>query len=186
MATTVTAQLIRPDTQVMPTKSSNSSTLFPPGRWAVDPSNSSVSFRVRHFGVATVHGRFARFTGTIDEHGVEGAVDAASVQTGHSVRDARLRSPDFFDADHFPRIAFEAKSSTDGTLTGQLTIRDITRPVTLKLTPGATQNGAPVVRAKARISRKAFALDWSALVEAGQLIVSDHVDLLLDVTLVPA
>lgn len=90
-----------------------------------------------------------------------------------------MRSPEFFDADRFPQIAFEAKSSTDETLNGHLTIRDVTRPVTLKLTPGIPRNGAPAVHAKARISRKAFALDWSALVEAGQLIVSDHVDLVL-------
>ena len=170
----------------MRAKSSSSSTLLPPGRWAVDPSKSSVSFRVRHFGVATVEGRFASFTGTIDERGVEGAVDVASVETGHPVRDARLRSPDFFDAEHFPQIAFEAKNSTDGLLNGQLTIRDVTRPVALKLNPGTRRNGAPVLCAKARISRKAFALDWSALVEAGRLIVSDRVDLLLDVTLLPA
>lgn len=186
MATAVTGQLSRPDTQHMPTKSSSSSTLLPPGRWTVDPSNSNVSFRVRHFGIATVQGRFARFAGTIDEGHVEGVVDVASVQTGHPVRDARLRSPDFFDANRFPRIAFEARSCTDETLNGHLTIRDVTRPVTLKLTPRTPRNGAPAVGAKARISRKAFALDWSALVEAGQLIVSDHVDLLLDVTLLPA
>jgi len=170
----------------MPANSSSSSTLLPPGRWAVDPSTSSVRFRVRHFGVATVEGRFASFTGTIDERGAEGAVAVASVETGHPLRDERLRSPDFFDAERFPQIVFEAKSSTDGVLNGHLTIRDVTRPVALEVEPGTRPNGAPALRAKARISRKAFALDWSALVDAGRLIVSDRVDLLLDVTLLPA
>ena len=86
----------------MPTKSSRSSTLLPPGRWTVDPSNSSVSFRVRHFGIAAIQGRFARFAGRSTNATLRGAVDVASVQAGHSVRDARLAVPRILRRRPFP------------------------------------------------------------------------------------
>src|SRR5690349_7728791 len=93
---------------------------LPNGDWTIDPRASSVGFRVRHFGFATVEGRFGSFAGQIRAGGADGSVRVGSIDTGNLLRDARLRSPEFFDAERFPCMAFW---TTGPGLAGWLTIR---------------------------------------------------------------
>ena len=159
--------------------------LLPPGRWVVDPGVSSVGFRVRHFRFATVEGHFTRFAGTIGAREASGSVDVASIETGDSVRDERLRSADFFDAARFPRIVWEAAGAVTHVLSGQLMIKEVRRPVIFEVEPAGAA-GTPRLRARATLSRKAFGLDWAGLREAGRLLVSDRVELVLDLAVVSA
>ena len=156
--------------------------LVPPGAWVVDPAVSTVGFRVRHFGVATVTGRFRRFDGRLDGDLISGAVEAGSIDTCQPVRDERLRT-ELFGAEAFPQIRFAARGPLDSPLRGELTIRDVTRPVDFAVDAEAFADGSLRLRATAKISRKAFGLHWAALVEAGRLVVSDGVDLELDLVL---
>jgi polyisoprenoid-binding protein YceI len=160
--------------------------LVPPGAWTVDVAASTVGFRVRHLGVATVRGHFTEFVGAIDSDAVGGSVQVASVHTGQPVRDDRLRSHEFFDADRFPLISFRTHAPLASPLSGNLTIRDVTRPVAFAVSASPADNASVHLRATATISRQAFGLTWAALVKAGRLIVSDRVDLVLDLALVPS
>ena len=156
---------------------------FPPGVWTVDPAVSRVGFHVRHLGVATVAGRFTEFAGDIDGGRASGTVEVASIDTGQPVRDACLRSKDVFDAERLPQIAFTATPAADGRLLGRLTIRGVTRPVGLDLTTEQLDERTVRLRATARISRTDFGLDPPVLKKAGRRIVSDRVDLALDLIL---
>lgn len=158
-----------------------------PVSWTIDHDASSVGFRVRHFGVATVAGTFSEFDGRLDGSGIVGTVAPASVSSGNAIRDRRLASREFFDAERFPSITFSSTATElTGIVSGELTIRDVTQPVTLKVSTTPIGGEAVSVRARGRISRAAFDLQWSALVDAGRLVVSDHVDVVLDLVLVPA
>ncbi len=155
------------------------------GAWRIDAERSRVTFRVRHFGVATVRGEFGSFAGRLEADGdrlsVRGEVDAASVQTGNGIRDTRLRS-EFFDAEHHPEIVLHADTAAHGRLLrGELTIRGVTRPVDFVVTvePG----DAPRLRAETTIRRSAFGLEWDALRDAGRVLVADEVRLRADVVL---
>ena len=153
---------------------------LPPGTWTVDRDASTVGFRVRHLGAAAVTGRFGAFAARIDDGGADGVVETASVDTGQRIRDDRLRD-EFFDAAHFPRITFRTSEPIGSAVTGELTIRDVTRPVRLKVSRRGRR-----LHAKTTISRKAFGLSWGALVDAGRLLVGDRVEIELDLVLVPA
>jgi polyisoprenoid-binding protein YceI len=166
-------------------------TLLEPGDWRIDRSRSSVGFLIRHLGVATVRGRFSSFGGRIDvtAAGVhaDAAVDVASVDTGDAVRDGRLRT-EFFDAEHFPAMAFRAERAVparggEWLLRGDLTIRGVTRPVELHATAEALDDATVRVRADAKIRRTEFGLDWGALRKGGRLLVADRVRLLADAVL---
>lgn len=155
------------------------------GRWRIDGSRSTIAFRVRHFGVATVRGRFGSFAGRLDADDdglrIDGHVDVDSVETGNAVRDARLRS-EFFSAGRFPAIALTGRSA-GGTshLIGELTIRGVSRPVELDLRTTVNGDGSVRLRANGSIRRSEFGLDWDALRQAGHLLVSDEVRVRADV-----
>ena len=144
----------------------------------IDAAASSVAFRVRHFGFSTVEGRFREVEGSFGAGGIVGSVEVASIDSGNEVRDGRLVGPEFFDAARFPVIGFRAAGPVRPAVTGWLTIRDVTRPVAFDVRVEGS-----VLQATARISRRAFGLDWAGLREAGRLVVSDRVDLLLDLRL---
>jgi polyisoprenoid-binding protein YceI len=169
--------------------------------WDIDSGHSTVGFSVRHMMVSSVHGSFAKYTGTIaiDDNDVSKStahieIDASSVTTGNDKRDEHLRSPDFFDVAHFPKLVFDAtrveRRGPDAlNLTGNLTIKGVTRPVVLAvtgLTPevkdpwGGTRRGAT---ATAKISRKDFGLNWNKAMEAGGVVVGDEVTIQLEVEL---
>jgi polyisoprenoid-binding protein YceI len=155
----------------------------PAGRYLIDESHTHVGFVVRHLVVAKSRGRFASFRGTvtIGEHPldstVEVEIDAASVDTRDDTRDAHLRSPDFFDAERFPTITFRGAAVRPGragrfVVDGELTVRDVTRPVelTVELDGVVTDpwgGTRAAFTASAEVGRHAFGLVWNHALEGG-------------------
>jgi polyisoprenoid-binding protein YceI len=170
--------------------------------WSLDTAHSQVGFGVRHMMISTVRGKFTAFEGTIhlDEDALENSsveieIDAASVDTANQDRDNHLRSGDFFDVESFPTLRFESRKveQADGGLrvTGDLTIKDVTREVTLEaeeLGRGTDPWGNPRVafRAETTINRKDFGLTWNQTLEAGGVLVGTDVKISLDVQAIPA
>jgi len=168
---------------------SGAAKLLATGRWAVEPSRSTVGFSIKHMLVATVRGRFTDFEGTIEraDDGLvaSGTVRAASVDTGEPIRDANLRGPGFFDSDRHPEIGFvseRVEPDDDGAvwITGSITIAGTTRPLRLRVT---VEPDSAIDRARLRVRgvlrRSEFAIESESLLDAG---VSDKVELLLDIS----
>jgi polyisoprenoid-binding protein YceI len=166
--------------------------------WTIDPVHSTVEFAVRHMMVSTVKGRFRTFEGRllIDEgepsrSTVEASIDVASIDTGVEDRDNHLRSDDFLNAARFPRITFrstkiEPAGDDRWKMTGDLTIRDVTRPVTLDVEfvgrgPDAWGKERAGFSAETKINRKDFGVNWNGVIEAGGVVVSDSVRVMLDI-----
>jgi polyisoprenoid-binding protein YceI len=168
--------------------------------YKIDGAHSKVGFAVRHMMISTVRGSFA--TPTLDlsldpndltKSSVKVTIDAASVNTGESARDGHLRSGDFFDVENHPSITFVSTSAKrkgdDLELTGDLTIRGVTRSVTLK---GEGQGPAKDPWGSNRfafslsgdIDREDFGLKWNQALEAGGVLVAKKVKLEIDVQLV--
>jgi polyisoprenoid-binding protein YceI len=174
----------------------------PTGTWHVDPTHSSVEFEVKHMMIATVRGRFKEFEGTIEaaedinNSRVYGKVKAASIDTNDETRDAHLRSADFLDVEQYPEIRFESShieplGGPDFRMTGDLTIRGVTRPVELDATvEGAERdpwgNERVGIRVRGQIDRKQFGLTWQKMLESGGFLVGDEVKILVDVSAVKA
>jgi len=160
------------------------------GRWTVDAGASSVGFRIRHLGLATVRGTFTSFASIAERVDgglrIEGTIDAASVTTGNDIRDSRLRG-EFFDSARFPELRFSG-TLADGAdrLEGALTIRSTTRPVVLKIKRETLADGAVRLVGEGELSRTAFDLDWGALREAGRLVVADRVKIRAEAVLRPS
>lgn len=169
------------------------------GTWAIDPSHSSVEAVARHLMVTKVRGRFGAVAGTVhvDEDlsrsRVSVELEAASVDTRDEQRDAHLRSADFLDADTYPTLRFESDEVVvDGdrwTIPGRLTIRDVTRDVTLDvdylglhLDPWGNRRAA--FSARTEIDREAFGMTWNQALESGGVLVSKKLKIELDVQLV--
>src|SRR3954451_16123656 len=117
----------------------------PAGTWKVDPAHSSVAFEVKHMMIATVRGHFSEFDGTLEaaedptESRAHGWVKVASIDTGNADRDAHLRSPEFFDAERYPQATFASTriEHIEGgryRVTGDLTLKDVTREVQAEVT----------------------------------------------------
>ena len=172
-----------------------------PGTWNVDPSHSSVEFQVKHMGLATVKGFFAEFQGalTVADDGTisaEGTVDTASVNTRNGQRDEHLRSPDFFDVETYPELsfrstAFEAIDEETYRVTGDLTIRGVTREIVLEAVSQGTDvdpwgNARVGLEAVAQIERADYGLTWNQALESGGVLVGKKVKLLLDISAVKA
>jgi polyisoprenoid-binding protein YceI len=169
------------------------------GTWDLDTAHTRLGFAARHAMVATVHGNFATFSGILhlDEEDpsksyAEVHIDAASVFTGNETRDAHLRSPDFLDVVKYPEIVFRSTKAEAGEdeneyrLTGDLTIRDVSRPVVLDLEFQGTAvdpygNQKVGFEGRTTINRKDWGLTWNAAMEAGGVMVGDRVKLALDV-----
>jgi polyisoprenoid-binding protein YceI len=172
--------------------------LLSSGSWSVDPTHSAIEFRVKHMVIQTVKGRFRDFDGAIvagAEPSIFGSIRVASLETLHEERDAHLRSPAFFDVDRHPEISFEATgmrfNGDDGrfALPGRLTIKGITNPITLDgelrgtvLAPDGSEQIALALRGQ--LDRSDYGLVWNRLLETGNVLVGDTVDLVLDVTAV--
>jgi polyisoprenoid-binding protein YceI len=168
--------------------------------WQIDPAHSEVLFSVKHMMISTVRGKFTRFSGTVeaDEQNPTGAqiavqIEAASLDTGNEQRDGHLRSPDFFDVERFPTITFkstrvEQRGDSDFALHGDLTIRDVTKPVVLdveyagqaKSPWGVTSAG---FSAQTKINRKEWGLNWNVALETGGWLVSDEIRISIEVEL---
>ena len=143
-----------------------------PGTWTVDPSHSEVGFVARHLMVSKVRGRFAE----------------VAVSTSNADRDAHLTSPDFFDAATYPQLTFVSTAVTPDSLAGDLTIKDVTRPVTFDLEVGGVAvdpwgNTKAAFEARADVNRKDWGLTWNAALEGGGVLVSDKIAIVLEIQL---
>ncbi len=162
-------------------------------KWVIDPMHSEFTFKVKHMMISTLTGRFEMFDATALTNGddfaqaeVEVRVDVASISTNNADRDAHLKSDDFFNAAQFPEILFRSKSFDGNTLVGDLTMRDVTKEISLEVEfngiavdpYGQTKAGFELSGA---VDRKAFGLKWNAITEAGSVVVSDTVKLLVNV-----
>jgi len=163
--------------------------------YAIDASHSRIQFSVRHLGISTVTGNFSVFGGAlvfdpeaIETGRVEVGIDATSIDTAVEKRDTHLRSPDFLNVDEYPEIRFQSTGveSSEGGLavSGNLTIRGVTRPVVLEAEfNGQAEDpwGSSRVgfEATTRINRKDFGLTWNKVLESGGLLVSEEVKITL-------
>jgi polyisoprenoid-binding protein YceI len=176
-----------------------------PGRtvWSIDDSHSAAEFAVKHLMISTVKGHFGAIKGTveIDEwnpkaSAVDVTIDATSIDTRNAQRDAHLRSPDFFDAERFPALRFvgrriEGDVTTRFKVTGDLTIRDVTRAVTLDVKAGGHVrdpwgNERSSYAAETKINRSDWGLTWNQALETGGVVVSDEVKIAIEVELTRA
>jgi polyisoprenoid-binding protein YceI len=161
--------------------------------WNIDAAHTAIGFSVRHMVISKVRGRFAKYSGAlrIDEDDLtrsvlEVNIDAATLETGVSDRDAHLRSPDFLDAEKFPALHYRSKrieklSDDRYRVVGELTIRNVTREVPLDVEYGGRVkdplgNERVGFIAKASFDRKDFGLKWNQVLEAGGALVGDRVD----------
>lgn len=166
--------------------------------WQLDTTHTTVGFTVRHMVVAKVHGRFTKFDGKLTlpegdlaKGSVEVTIDAKSIDTQTEGRDNHLRSADFFDVEKFPTLSFrstsvEPKGKDRYAVKGELTIKGITRPVELDTEYlGAAKdpfgNQRMAFSATTQIDRKDFGLTWNAALETGGVLVSDRVDIGLEI-----
>lgn len=160
--------------------------------WSVDPQHAVVEFSVKHMAISTVKGQFKSFTATgeTNDAGVPTSlrmeIDAASITTNNEQRDAHLNSGDFFDVAAHPTVTFVSTSikgaADDLTITGDLTMRGVTKPVTLKgeLSQTVTDpwgNKRTSIVATGKLSREAWGLTWNQALEFGGFMVSDDVKL---------
>src|ERR671913_174559 len=163
--------------------------------WQLDPAHTTVEFAVKHMMFTTVRGRFKTFTGSVhidernpDQSRVEVSIDAASIDTGVPDRDTHLKSADFLDVEHHPRIVFRS-TSVDGAhknegdrfkIAGELEIRGTRMPVTLEATfeglgmdPWGKQRAG--FAARTEIDRRDWGLRWNQALEAGGVLVANSV-----------
>ncbi len=166
-------------------------------KWNIDGSHSSAEFSVKHMMITTTKGKFKVLSGTLDfEEGkvegsyVEATIEAASIDSHDEKRDGHLRSADFLDVEKYPNITFkstqvEKVKDDEWKVTGDLTIRDVTKSVVLdveyagqsKSPWGATAAG---FSGKTSINRKDFGLNWNVALETGGVLVSDTVKISLE------
>lgn len=180
-----------------------SDTLPTAGTWTIDASHSAVEFIARHLVVSKVRGRFSEFTGTVvvaepvEGSSVEVTIRAASFDSNDAKRDAHVMSGDFLDVEQFPALTFKGSAPRAAgygwVLPGELTIRDVTRPVELEVSalgviadPWGERKAA--FSATTEIDREEFGITWNAALEAGGVLVGRTVRIELDVQLaqVPA
>ena len=169
------------------------------GIWQIDPGHSDVAFVGRHFGLTKVRGRFTGVAGDVvfgenlTQSTVTVEIDTTSVSSGDQSRDDHLRSGDFFDVEHHPTATFCSTGVTvagaSATLAGELTIKKLTRPVTLAVeylghARDPWNNDRAVFTASGTINREDWGLTWNMLLEAGGLLVSKEIRLEIDVELI--
>jgi polyisoprenoid-binding protein YceI len=169
--------------------------------WKVDKVHSSIEFAVRHMMISTVRGRFENFDITVDVDenrpelaAIEATVETASINTREPQRDAHLRSADFFDAEQYPTLTFRStkvqqKGDDEFLITGDLTIRGETHPVTFKAHSegrGKSPFGHTAwgFSASTAINRKDWGLNWNVALETGGWLVADEIKVNLEVELV--
>jgi polyisoprenoid-binding protein YceI len=166
------------------------------GTWQLDPTHSDVSITARHFMISKVRGHFTEFDATIVtaenplDSSVTATIQAASIDTRQEQRDAHIRSADFLDTDNHPLITFRStglrQAGGDFKLDGDLTIRGITKPVTLDLELNAIgpdpYGGKRIgLSAKTSVQRHDFDINFNALMETGGAVVSDKLDVAIEI-----
>jgi polyisoprenoid-binding protein YceI len=166
-------------------------------KWAIDPMHSEVQFKVKHLVISTVSGFFKSFEGSVetenedfqDAH-IEFSIDINSVDTNQTQRDEDLKSPAFFDAAKYPHIKFKSTSfkktgDDEYELKGDLTIKGITKPVTLNVEYGGSAtdfygNTKAGFEVTGKVNRKEFGLTWDAVTETGSIVVGDDIKLIIN------
>ena len=166
-------------------------------KWVLDPMHSEVQFKVKHLVISTVTGSFRKFEGEVDTESedftdseISFSLDVDSVDTTQEARDEHLKSAEFFDAATYPKITFKSTklakvSGSDYKLDGELTIKDVTKPVTLDVEFGGsaadfygqTKAGFEIT---GKINRKEFGLTWSGVTEAGAIVVGEDIKLIIN------
>jgi polyisoprenoid-binding protein YceI len=171
-------------------------------RWNIDTAHSTVEFVARHLVVTKVRGHFTKWTGHIDldqedvtKSSAEVTIEAASIDTRDAQRDGHLRSADFFDVEKFPQITFTSrKVEKDGgelKVTGDLSIHGVTKEVSLHVEDHGTNkdpwgNTRVLFAAKTHINRKDFGLTWNQALETGGVLVSEKIEIEIEVQAVKA
>lgn len=170
-------------------------------KWIIDPSHSEVSFKVKHLMITTVTGYFRKFNLEVETENddfntaskIEFTAEIDSINTNDAQRDAHLKSADFFNGEEHKHLKFSGTKyegkGDDGKLTGELTIGGVTKTITLNVEYGGiivdgygqTKAGFTV---SGKLSRKDFGLTWSAVTEAGSIVVSDEVKINAEVQLI--
>jgi len=166
--------------------------------WNIDPTHSEIQFKVKHLVISTVTGHFREFEGTVETEGddfatgsIYFAANTASIDTNQPQRDEHLRSAEFFDSEKYPKMTFQStrveKTGEESyKVTGDLTIKDITKSIELKAEYGGSMtdfygNYKSGFEITGKINRKEFGLTWNAVTEAGGVVVADDVKLALNV-----
>lgn len=166
--------------------------------YEIDPTHSSAHFSVRHMMLSNVRGQFTKVSGTIKfdsantaNSSVEATIDAASIDTHDSQRDAHLKSADFLDVEKYPTLTFRSKRieshSGGGKVIGDLTIHGVTREIALEVEGPTPENKDPWgkyrigLSATTKLSRKDFGLTWNTTLETGGVLVGDEVKITIDV-----
>ncbi len=170
-------------------------------QWKIDPAHSEIQFKVKHLMITTVTGYFKTFDLNVETETedfntakkIEFTADIDSIDTNSQQRDTHLKSADFFDAENHKQLRFVGKkfesNGDEAILDGDLTIRGVTKPITLKVELGGTvvdpygQHKAGFTVA-GKISRKEFGLTWNAMTEAGHVVVSDEIKIHAEIQLV--
>lgn len=162
--------------------------------WTIDPAHSEVKFKVKHLVVSTVTGQFDAFRATVrsekpdfSDAQIAFEADVASINTKNAQRDGHLKSADFFDAAAYPTVSFVSRSAkrvsgSEFRVTGDLTMRGVTKEVVLDVTYGGTVAGfgggqVAAFEIQGKVNRFDFGLQWNGLTEAGGVVVSSDVKL---------
>lgn len=176
---------------------------MPVSTFVIEPTHSRFGFTVRHLGFTKVRGHFGTFTGTVTFDPAdlttltaEASAETASIDTANEQRDAHLRSADFFDAEANATVAFvstrvENVSGSTFTLVGDLTMHGVTREVAFEAEHLGTEtdpwgNVRHAFEASASVNRTDFGLNWNAVLESGGLLVSEKVEIELELQTIPA
>ncbi|GAB3720273.1 YceI family protein [Spirosoma lituiforme] len=172
-------------------------------KWVIDPMHSEIQFKVKHLVISTVTGTFRNFEGgattehdDFDNAEVHFSLDVDSVDTNQEMRDTHLKAADFFDAETYPKINFKSTSfkkidDDEYAMTGDLTIKGVTKPVTLKAEYGGTAkdgygNQKFGFEVTGKINRKEFGLTYNALTETGGLALGEDIKLSANIQLAKA
>lgn len=171
-------------------------------QWVVDASHSNAGFSVRHMMITNVRGEFTKLEGAVsydpatpEATTIEASVDVASISTRDAQRDGHLKSPDFFDAEKFPKITFKSKSvkvkgSDELAVTGDLTIHGVTKEVVFDVEGPSAPSTDPFgnvrvgATASTKVKRDDFGITWNAALEAGGVLVGNDVKITLDISLI--
>jgi polyisoprenoid-binding protein YceI len=169
-------------------------TLAPAGTWIADPVHSNVSFEVGYAGVNTFRGGFREFTATLSGDALEGSATVASVDVKDEQLNGHLQTPDFFDAQRYPEITFTATElSREGTTvrgTGELTLKGVTKPITIEGTIAEAPATDPFgrerlgLRLEATVDRNDYGVSWNAPNQSGGNYLADDVKLIAELALV--
>jgi len=172
--------------------------------WTIDPDHSNIGFKIKHLMVSNVKGSFDRFSGIVDlnekdvtRSKVEVSIETASINTNVELRDAHLKSADFFDVAKYPTMTFKSKKVSKAgkdklKVTGDLTLHGVTKEVVLAVDGptkeikdlyGVIRKGAT---ATATINRKDFGLNWNKALETGGVVVGEEVNIIIEIEMIKA